>query len=147
MSTSTKRLSLAAVAVLFYFALLLVVWAGQPLDDFVPVGTDWAPTVAVPPGSQHLVSQRVICNTLFASDPRPEEPLPVLTPQPPGHFALEYQREPCALVHSNARLVFLISLLTVIIALALIVTLAIRTRRVERQPSPIGALPVATLSG
>ena len=133
MSATAKRLSLAAVAISVYFVLLLAVWATRPLHDSVPVGIDRTPTTAVPPKPEQALSQRVECNSLFAQDSRPDESLPALRPQPKGQPALAYQRGPCTLVHSQARLLLAINSLVVVALMALLVFLAVRSRR-SRQP-------------
>jgi hypothetical protein len=129
MSATAKRLSLAAVAISVYFVLLMLVWATRPLHDSVPVGIDRTPTTAVPPKPEQAVSQRVECNSLFAEDSRPDESLPTLRPQPKGQPALAYQREPCNHVHSEARVLLAINSLVVVVLMALLVFLAVRSRR------------------
>jgi len=129
MHITSKRLVIAASAIVLYAVLLLTVWAIRPLEDSIPVGIDFTPTTAVPPAGQRLLSQDVECNTLFASAPHNDDPLPVLTPQPEGRPALEYQREPCALVHGDARRNLAINGLFVVGALAAVGYLAIRQRR------------------
>lgn len=133
MSTARKLVT-AAVAVVVYFAVLMAVWAFRPLHDSIPVGTDWTPTTAVPPEGQRLVSQSVECNTLFADQPR-SKALPRLTPQPEGRAALVFQREPCELVHTNARRLLAINILAVGLVVLVLVLLAVRSRR---SPSDVG---------
>ena len=140
MSTTAKRLSLAAVAISVYFVLLMAVWATRPLHDSVPVGIDRTPTTAVPPRPEQALSQRVQCKSLFARDSRPDESLPTLRPQPKGQPALAYQREPCTLVHSQARLLLVINSLVVVASMALLVVLAVRSRRSSlSQADPMAA--------
>ena len=129
MALSGKRLGLAALAVAAYACILVGVWAARPLHDSVPVGTDWTPTLAVPPLPQQLVSQRVTCNTLFSGDARPDEPLPELTPQPKGLPPLAFEREPCTLVHTDARRNLAINLIAIVGMFGVIGALARRTRR------------------
>ncbi len=133
---TSRRFAAVAAAVLLYFVVLLTTWAFRPLDDSVPVGTDWTPTTAVPPEPQRLVPQSVECNTLFADQPR-REPLPALTPQPDGRPALEYQREPCELVRTNAQRLFAINTVVVIVVLAILMLLAVRSRRPEASLRPM----------
>ena len=138
MPISSRRLVLAATAVVLYAVVLVTVWAARPLDDAVPVGIDWTPTTAVPPAGQRLLSQDVECNTLFASSPRGDGPLPALTPQPEGRPPLEFQREPCVLVQADARRNLALNGLFVIAALGAIGYLAIRQRRsAEHEPASI----------
>ena len=128
MSQTAKRLGLAAVALMLYFVLLMAVWASRPLHDSVPVGVDWTPTTAAPPKPEQVTDQVVRCNTLFASQARAEG-LPTLRPQPKGRPALAYQHDPCKLVHSQARLLFVIQSGALIGSTALLVFLAMRSRQ------------------
>jgi hypothetical protein len=91
---------IASAAAVVWFVCILAFWALQPLSDSVPVGVDY--TLSTPAN----VSVEVDCNTLFDSAPRPDEPLPTLATQPAGKFPLGFQREPCVLVHDQARIVF-----------------------------------------
>lgn len=137
MSSVSKPLRIAFVALIVHFALVVGLWAVRPLEDSIPVGMDWSPTVQDPPAPQRLVSQDVECNSLFDSSPRPDEPLPVLTPQPEDRAALAFQREPCELVHSQARIVFGLDLIFTIAALTGIVWAGRRLRgRDDLAPSP-----------
>ncbi len=138
MALSRKRLGLAAIAVLAYGLILVVAWASRPIEDSVPVGMDWSPTVLVPPKPQQLVSQRVECNNVFAGDPRPDEPLPTLTEQPKDRPALAFQREPCKLAHADAQRNLVINSIVLIAALAALGFLARRSRRADGD-SPITA--------
>ncbi len=131
MSSSRRRLILLACAVVAYAVVLTGVWAARPLHDSIPVGMDWSPTVQTPPKGQRLVSQEVECNTLFANQARPDDALATLTAQPEGYSALEFQREPCTLVHSNARILFAVNVVAVAGLLALIALVAARSRRLE----------------
>ncbi len=136
MAFSVKRLGLAAVAVVAYALILVGVWASRPLHDSVPVGTDWTPTLLAPPAPQQLVSQRVTCNTLFSGDPRPDEPLPTLTDQPKGRPELAFQREPCALVHSDAQRNFAINMIAVVGLLGVIGFAARAAKRAAAASNP-----------
>jgi len=127
MSLTRGRIAIVAAAVVLYFVVLMAVWAFQPLDDSVPVGVDWTPTTAAPPKPQREVSQAVQCNTLFDDEPR-DEPLPELTPQPEGRPPLGYQREPCVLVHSDARRNMAINTVGVLAVLGALGFLAVRAR-------------------
>ncbi|MCX6522447.1 MAG: hypothetical protein NTZ21_17455 [Actinobacteria bacterium] len=129
MSRPAKRLGLIAIAILAYYVILVGVWASRPLEDSVPVGLDWTPTVLVPPKGQQLVSQRVDCNTLFSGDARPDEPLPALTEQPKGRDALAFQREPCVLVHTDAQRNFAINTIAVVALLGGLGFVARRSKR------------------
>ena len=140
MSISPRRLLLATVAVLAYAGLLVGVWATRPLHDSIPVGMDYSPTLASPPEPARLLSVDVTCNALFSSSPSGDEPLPELTAQPEGFPALAFQREPCALVHRNARVLFVVNVLAVVATLTVIGLVARRLRR--RSGDDVSALPV-----
>jgi hypothetical protein len=91
---------IGAVASVVWFACVLVFWALQPMTDSVPVGVDY--TLSPP----KFVSVSVGCQGLFDSQPRDGSPLPVLKVQPKGSPPLGFQREPCVVVHDQARMVF-----------------------------------------
>jgi hypothetical protein len=146
MSPTSRKLGLASLAVLLYAVVLSVVWASRPLEDSVPVGIDYTPAVAIPPSSPKLTSQVVECNTLFASAPRPDGPLPELTPQPEGFPELAYQREPCALVQADARRNLALNVVAVAGAFVLLGWLFRRSRRASSPAAAPGpdraSLPV-----
>jgi hypothetical protein len=144
MSATAKRLGLAAAVIAVYFVLLIAVWAARPLHDSVPVGIDRTPTNAVPPEPEQAVFQRVECNSVIDRDARSDEALPTLKPQPEGLQALAYQREPCTLVHSEARTLLAINGLLVAVLLGLLAFLAMRSRL--SRPSPIDPLAKATMA-
>lgn len=135
----SKPIRIAFVALIVHFALVVGLWAVQPLEDSIPVGIDWSPTVASPPEPQRLLSQDVECNSLFDSSARPDEPLPVLPVQPQDRPDLAFQREPCELVHSQARIVFGIDVLFTAGALAALVWISRRLRRRDDLPLPTSA--------
>src|SRR4051812_48550562 len=87
-------------AAIVWYVVVLVFWALQPLSDSVPVGIDYTKTPAGP------ASVTVECQTLFGSAPLSDQPLPPLKQQPPSAPPLNFQREPCALVQRQARIVF-----------------------------------------
>jgi hypothetical protein len=103
--------------------LVLVFWALQPLSDSVPVGIDYTRQPAAP------VSVTVECQTLFASTPISDEPLPPLKEQPKGAPPLDYQREPCVIVQQQARIVFAVDTAALVAVLVGFVWLAARRRR------------------
>ncbi len=123
---------IGATALLAWYLCVLLLWAVQPLSDAVPIGTDWSPTVLVPPKAQKQVSQAVDCNTLFAGSARDSSPLPGLNPQPQGRDALTYSRGACSAVQRDARIVFGLNTLFVLVALT---GLILVTRRLGSQPS------------
>ncbi|MGZ4672368.1 MAG: hypothetical protein ACXWBO_09005 [Ilumatobacteraceae bacterium] len=99
--SGTRRFALlSAGAAVIWYACILIFWALQPLSDSVPVGVDY--TLKQP----KFVSMTVDCKGLFDSSSRDGSPLPALKAQPKGSPALGYQREPCGVVHRQARLVF-----------------------------------------
>ena len=125
LASGTARATLGVLL----FALVVGVWATRPLHESLQVGTDWTPTLLVPPQGAKEVQVEVECNNLFASSPRSDAPLPALTPQPADKPPLAYPREPCVFVHSDARRAFAIDVLVVVAALA---TLALLRRRSHR---------------
>jgi hypothetical protein len=124
---------LMATVVLAVFSLALAVWAIRPLHESMYVGTDWTPTLLVPPEPSQDVYQEVTCNSLL-SDAGPHGALPSLTPQPADKPPLAYPREPCTFVHSDARKTFAID---VVLVLAAFGTLAYLARRNVRQREAI----------
>ena len=134
-AAASKPIKIAFVAVLVHLALVIGLWAARPLEDSVPVGLDWSPTVQDPPEPQRLVSQDVECNTLFASSARPDEPLPTLAEQPEGRPALDYQRDPCELVQRQARIVFGLDVLFTAGALTALVWITRRLRHRDVTPA------------
>lgn len=98
-----RRIALIGVgASVVWFLCVLLLWALQPMTDSVPVGVDY--TLKVP----KFVSVSVDCQGLFDSGPRDGSPLPALKVQPKGSPALAFQRDPCVVVHHQARIVFLL---------------------------------------
>jgi len=119
-----RRLGLVGVvAAVVCYACVLIFWASQPLHDSVPVGVDYTLKTPTP------VSASVRCNTLFDSDARSGAPLPLLKEQPDEAPPLAFQREPCAVVHSHARIVFALDTALFGAALVCFVWLALRRRR------------------
>lgn len=112
MPRSRRLVVIVAGMAIVWYVCVLVFWALQPLEDSVPVGIDHTRGAPAP------VSVPVDCNTLFAGSARDASPLPALTPQPQPAPALAYQREPCALAHRQARVVF--GLDTVVLVSALV---------------------------
>jgi len=86
---ATRRVALiGALATVVWYLLVLIFWALQPLSDSVPVGIDYTKVPAAP------VSVTVECQSLFASAPLGNEPLPTLKEQPKNAPELAFQREP-----------------------------------------------------
>lgn len=138
MTSTAKRVSLiAGLALTAWFVIVLFAWAIPSQSDAVPVGVDQTLPQPQP------VSVDVHCNSLFDSAARDASPLPALKPQPKKNAPLAYQREPCALVHRNARLVFALDLVffvAVIVAGALVLRRASRASRVDdRSLAPTSA--------
>lgn len=124
---------IGTVAVVVWYVCILVVWALQPLNDSVPVGVDY--TLKSP----KAISVSVECNNLFDSSSRDGSPLPTLKVQPTDAPALAFQREPCALGHGQARIVFLIDTAGFAAVIAFSIWLALRWRR--SSPSQLGTDP------
>jgi len=128
-----------AMLIVVLFAVGVAIWATRPLHESLHVGTDWSPTLLVPPQGQHEKYVDVECNNLFASSPGPATPLPPLTPQPPDKPPLAYPREPCVFVHSDARRTFAIDVVVVVAALGGLAFLKRRSHRAHLTEE-IGAL-------
>ena len=109
--------------------VVVAIWAVRPQTDAIPVGTDF--TLSPP----RLVSVEVQCNSLFDSTPRPDEPLPTLNPQVAPNPQLAFQRTPCELVHSNARIVLAIDVAFYLLVLGAGVAVLAR-RRGTLEPVP-----------
>ena len=119
-----RRVALIGVgASVVWFFCVLVFWAMQPMTDSVPVGVDY--TLKVPA----FVSVSVDCRSLFDSASRDDVPLPALKAQPPKTPALAFQREPCAIVHQQARIVFLLDTAAFAAVAAGFAWLTLRRRR------------------
>lgn len=102
MLAGRRYVFLAAGVGAAWFVFVFVFWALRSPSDVVPVGVDYnrqPPTAA---------SVAVACNGLFDGRSRGNSSLPVLAVQPKGKPALAFQREPCALVHRQGRVVFLL---------------------------------------
>ena len=115
--------------IVLLFAVAVAIWATRPLHETLQVGTDWTPTLLVPPQGAKEARVEVECNSLLSSSPRSDAPLPALTPQPPDKPPLAYPREPCVFVHSDARKTFAIDILVVALALVVLASLRRRSRR------------------
>jgi hypothetical protein len=135
LGSSTTRATLVVVI----FALVVGIWATRPLNESLHVGTDWTPTLLVPPEGAREVQVEVQCNSLLESSPGPDGPLPALTPQPSDKPPLAYPRQPCVFVHEDARRAFAIDILVVVVAL---VALAYIKRRSRRAHSAEGSVPL-----
>jgi hypothetical protein len=128
---------MSGVALTIWF-LVVAVWAVRPQTDAVPVGTDYSQS---PP---RLVSVEVECNSLFDGSAGPDGPLPVLTPQPaltPPVPELAFQRAPCELVRTNARILLAIDVVFYVLVMAAGITLLAR-RRGTIEPVPFAQASV-----
>ena len=123
MSSGRRSILLVVVGVTVWYVATLAFWAGRPLPDTVPVGVDY--TLEVP----RKVTADVECNTVFESAARDGSPLAPLTPQPEGAPALDYQREVCTSVHSQARALFLADTALVLLVWAAAAAYWVRSRR------------------
>jgi hypothetical protein len=119
-----------ATLVVVLFALAVGIWSTRPLHESLHVGTDYTPTLLVPPQAAKDVHIEVECNNLYASSPGPDS-LPPLTPQPADKPPLAYPREPCVFVHGDARRAFAIDVLVVLAALAGLALLRRRSHRTD----------------
>jgi hypothetical protein len=138
MFASRRFALIGAAGTAVWYVCILAFWALQPLSDSVPVGVDYSGATPV------NVSVSVDCNTLFNSAPRPDDPLPPLTVQPEGKLALGFQRDPCVLVHDQARIVFVLDTVVFLGVLGCLVGLTVRRRRIEEnrpgpEPSLVGS--------
>lgn len=144
MSRRARRSLLsAAVGLIAWYLAVLLLWAVQPLSDAVPIGIDWSPTVLDPPKAAKQVSQTVQCNNLFAGSARNSSPLPTLNPQPPKKPELTYSRGACSAVQRDARIVFALNTMFVMVAIAGLVVIS---RRLGRPPPGPAAQLRSTVS-
>ena len=125
-----------ATLVVLIFALAVGIWATRPLHESLHVGTDWTPTLLVPPQAEEEAHVEVECNSLLESSPRSDAPLPELTPQPADKPPLAYPREPCVFAHGDARRAFAIDVLVVVVALGALAYLRRRSHRTHATPGP-----------
>jgi hypothetical protein len=119
-----RKIAIVTIAIGLVWFAISVAWAVRPQTDSVPVGID----KSVEPAGKPL-SVDVQCNGAFDATAR-DGGLPTLPAQPAGAPALEFQREPCELVHSDARLVLAIN--TVVLLLLLGGSTAVLTSRPRR---------------
>jgi hypothetical protein len=118
-----RRFALIGTVVAVVWYVCIVAWATQSTSDSVPVGVD---RNLVPP---KLVSVSVTCQGVFDSASRDDSPLPALDVQPKNSPPLKFQREPCLVVHQQARIVFALDTALFGGVLACSVYLAVRRRR------------------
>lgn len=144
MSSRVRRpVLIAAVALIGWYVIVLLLWAVQPLSDSIPVGVDRSPTILVPAKPEKQISKTVECNSLFAGSARDAGPLPELPVQPDKYPALEYPRAACSAVQRDARIVFGLNTAFVLVGLA---GLVIVSRRYGNEsPLTIGDQPVSAL--
>ena len=130
---SGRRVALIAVcATVVWFIFVVLFWASQPLSDSVPVGVDYTSKPAV------FVSASARCNALLDSAAQDSSQLPALKAQPPGAPKLAFQRDPCALVRSQGRLVLALDtavVLAVVLGAVWFVYWRPRTLPVESAPT------------
>ena len=146
MSSGRRSVLIAAVGLLVWYAITLGFWALRPLSDSVPAGKDRRPAANAPAdqkiGPEVAYSQKVACNNLFAFAAGPRV-LPVLPVQPEGINKLGYQRTPCASVHSQARVLFILNTVFVIAVFGIGGWLLMRHRRTASPTAPVGTLAPA----
>jgi hypothetical protein len=120
----TRRFTKLAWLVMLGWAVLLGLWAVQPLTDQVPTGkVDGAGT-----------SVTVECARPIDADPGPDQPLPDV--QPPR----KYERQACVEQHSDNRVMLFVNVVLIaVIAVGLIVV----PRRLNRRAAtgPTGQTP------
>ncbi|MCU1366954.1 MAG: hypothetical protein JWN39_2593 [Ilumatobacteraceae bacterium] len=121
-----RTLLLVAGAVAVWYLIVLFSWAIRPLHDAVPIGTD--------PATNQPVSQSVTCNTLFSGTTH-DGPLPTLrTILPLFNGQFEYNRPVCDLVQKDARIVFGLDTLGMLVVVGGLLFFALRT---VPEPEPI----------
>ena len=121
-----RTLLLVAGAVAVWYLVVLFSWAVRPLHDSVPIGLD--------PAKGQPVSQSVTCNTLFASTTH-DGALPTLrTILPLTSEQFAYNRPACALVQKDARIVFGLDTLGMLVVVGGLLYIALRT---VPEPEPV----------
>jgi hypothetical protein len=131
-------------AVVAWYVVIVLAWATRPLDDTVPVGNlpAWEEVepvpgadAPVPIGVNVVETETIRCNSLFDGDALdgalPELPFPQV-----------FNREPCTLMRSNARLMFVVDTIVLVAALVGGTVLLLRARR-RREPEHPDARPFA----
>ena len=131
-AAARRAIIITLVGVTVWF-VAVAVWAVRPQSDAVPVGFDT--TLLPAPG--RLSSIDVECNSLFSRQARSDGPLPTLNVQPNGVQPLAFQREPCALVHQNARIVLGIDVLFFVGVVGGIAVITRRRRGVADDAPPV----------
>src|SRR4051812_35607896 len=135
---SRRIVLLAAAAVVVWYVVVLFGWAVRPLHDSVPIGIDFDAK------APHLISADVTCNTLFAGSAH-DGPLPVLrvltknTPAP-NFQQFAYQRDVCTATQRDARIVFALDTLGMLVTVGGLTSLVVRRPREpagsHRDPAP-----------
>jgi hypothetical protein len=136
-----RRLALVGGVAAIWYICILALWALQPLTDSVPVGIDV--TLKTPAA----VSVEVDCNGVFESASRDDSLLPPLKAQPEGEPALKYQRQPCDLVHHQARIVFILDTLVFVGLMGGLGWFMLRGRRIPVNDNPIDPILAGSSSG
>jgi hypothetical protein len=128
-----RTLLLVAAGVAVWYLIVLFSWAIRPLEDAIPIGTN--------PATNQAVSKTVECNTLFAGNSHdgPLPTLPIILPLFVGQY--EYNRAACDLVQKDARIVFGLDTLGMIVVIGGLLFFALRT---SPEPEPIIAPNRAT---
>jgi hypothetical protein len=117
---------LAAGAVAVWYLVVLFSWAVRPLHDAIPVGLN--------PRDGKPVSQDVACNTLFAGHAH-DGALPLLPTRLPLYGQqYEYNREACTLVQRDARIVFGLDTLGMIVVIGGLLYVALRSPILDPLP-------------
>ena len=129
MSRTRRSLLIVGGVLIAWFLCTIVFWGVRPLSDSVPIGIDQS--LLCDDGVNRCpkqVSETVECNSLFDSSARDtSKALPVLNVQPEGFAELTYSRSACGAVQRDARIVFGLNTVFVLVALAGVVLVARRT--------------------
>jgi len=108
-----RALAIGLTLIFVWYMATILFWATRPLSDRLDVGTDYSQS---PPT---VLTEHVSCLTLFDSEPRRiGRALPALPAQPEGKPALAYPRSPCVSVYHQARALFGVDTVLVVVATA-----------------------------
>ena len=119
MAQRTRLLVLAAVVLVGWFTFITLTWAIQPLSDSMTVGKNT---------EGEFIVQRTACGSLFDSSPTAGQPVPVLETPEGVTPDWAHPRPPCELVHEQARVLFGINVAVLLLGLAAVAIIAVRTR-------------------
>ena len=135
MNARTRRLLLLVLGVVLAWYVATLFWAARPLHDTVPIGNqpgwqeikrDEAAPAPQPIGDHVVANQRITCKAVLHSGDV-DGALPTLA------FPQQFNREPCALAHSNGRTILVLDTLAAVAAFALVGFVLLRDRRTSRR--------------